>query len=337
MKVNFQAPAGAQRVLFALFAVSGFCGLIYESIWAYYLKLFVGHAAYAQTVVLVVFIGGMAIGAWAAGRMAARTPNPLLAYAIVEAIVGLFALAFQWIFSTTTDWAYASLLPALCSADGICAPQWALAGLLILPQSILLGTTFPLMSAGILRAFPQAPGRTLSMLYFTNSLGAVFGVLASTFVLIPAFGLPGTTRAAGLMNLALAAVVAAIAMGTENARRTHGAMATPAGAEPADGLRAATRIPARTLGAPHTMVSGASPASADTLTWHTLRRSASGCFSTDITSPTTTRSNAGAAASTPSISMPPKVRRSASCRVASGVSTKVRNQFSENFIAPRPA
>ncbi|MBK7469740.1 MAG: fused MFS/spermidine synthase [Betaproteobacteria bacterium] len=215
MGFRFEAPAGAQRVLFALFALSGFCGLIYESIWAYYLKLFVGHAAYAQTVVLVVFIGGMAIGAWAAGRAAARTPNPLLAYAIVEAIVGLFALAFQWLFTTTTDWAYASLLPALCSADGICAPQWLLAGLLILPQSILLGTTFPLMSAGILRAFPQAPGRTLSMLYFTNSLGAVFGVLASTFVLIPAFGLPGTTRFAGLMNLALAAVVAAIAMGSE--------------------------------------------------------------------------------------------------------------------------
>ena len=43
-----------QRTLFALFAVSGFCGLIYESIWAHYLKLFVGHAAYAQTVVIVV-------------------------------------------------------------------------------------------------------------------------------------------------------------------------------------------------------------------------------------------------------------------------------------------
>ena len=197
----------SQRTLFALFAVSGFCGLIYESIWAHYLKLFVGHAAYAQTVVLVVFIGGMAIGAWLAGRRAERTRNPLAAYAIIEAIVGLFAISFQFIFTHTTDWAYASLIPALCSADGVCLPQWILAGLLILPQSILLGTTFPLMSAGILRAFPFEPGRSLSMLYFTNSIGAVFGVLASTFVLIPAMGLPGTTQAAGVMNLVLAAVV----------------------------------------------------------------------------------------------------------------------------------
>jgi predicted membrane-bound spermidine synthase len=205
------AASRLQLVLFALFAVSGFCGLIYESIWAYYLKLFVGHAAYAQTVVLVVFIGGMAIGAWLAGRFAERTRNPLLSYAIVECIVGMFAIAFQWIFTTTTDWAYASLLPRWCSADGICAPQWILAGLLILPQSILLGTTFPLMSAGIIRAFPEAPGRTLAMLYFTNSIGAVFGVLASTFVLIPAFGLPGTTTLAGSMNIALSAAVAFVA------------------------------------------------------------------------------------------------------------------------------
>ena len=90
MRVNVQAPPALQAVLFTLFAFSGFCGLIYESIWAYYLKLFVGHAAYAQTVVLVVFIGGMAIGAWAAGRRAARTRNPLLAYAIV----GLLGMSF---------------------------------------------------------------------------------------------------------------------------------------------------------------------------------------------------------------------------------------------------
>lgn len=214
-----QAAPAYQFILFALFAVSGFCGLIYESIWAYYLKLFVGHAAYAQTVVLVVFIGGMAIGAWVAGLRADRTRNPLFAYAIVEAIVGLFAIGFQWIFTTTTDWAYASLLPSMCSADGICTPQWILSGLLILPQSILLGTTFPLMSAGIIRAFPETPGRSLAMLYFTNSIGAVFGVLASTFVLIPAYGLPGTTQLAGTMNIVLALVVATIAMRVGGAAR----------------------------------------------------------------------------------------------------------------------
>ena len=46
-----------------LFMLSGVAGLIYESVWTHYLKLFLGHAAYAQTLVLCIFMGGMAVGA----------------------------------------------------------------------------------------------------------------------------------------------------------------------------------------------------------------------------------------------------------------------------------
>jgi len=53
----------APRTLyFVIFAISGFSGLIYESIWSHYLKLFLGHAAYAQSLVLIIFMGGMALG-----------------------------------------------------------------------------------------------------------------------------------------------------------------------------------------------------------------------------------------------------------------------------------
>lgn len=198
-------------LLFPLFFVSGFCGLIYESIWSHYLKLFLGHAAYAQTVVLVVFIGGMAIGAWLCGRLAPRIRNPLLAYAVAEFAIGCCALAFHNVFVGATDWAYAELLPATCGAEGWCLSSWILAAALILPQSILLGTTFPLMSSGILRALPQDPGRRIGLLYFLNSLGAAFGVLASAFVLIPAIGLPGASMAAGMLNVLLALGVYVIA------------------------------------------------------------------------------------------------------------------------------
>src|SRR5205823_7513531 len=71
-------------MLFALFAASGFAGLIYESIWTHYLKLFLGHAAYAQTLVLAIFMGGMAIGAAAAACYTASIRNPLRTYAFIE-------------------------------------------------------------------------------------------------------------------------------------------------------------------------------------------------------------------------------------------------------------
>ncbi len=195
------------RTLYALFAVSGFCGLIYESIWSHYLKLFLGHAAYAQTVVLIVFIGGLALGSWLAGAFAARLRRPLLAYAAAELLVGLAALGFHRFFVGATGWAYASLLPAACPADGWCVAQWLFAAAMILPQSVLLGTTFPLMTGGVLRLQQEGAGAKLSLLYFLNSIGAVVGVLASGYVLIPAIGLPGALASAGITNVALAFAV----------------------------------------------------------------------------------------------------------------------------------
>src|SRR5437879_705572 len=192
---------------YGLFIVSGFAGLIYESIWAQYLKLFLGHAAYAQSLVLAVFMGGMAVGAAAAGRFSERLVNPLLVYARVEAMIGLLALAFHSLFVALTDWSYAWLLPSLGNEALVLAGKLGVSCLLILPQSVLLGMTFPLMSAGLARAQPRAPGESIAMLYFTNSLGAAAGVLASGFVLIAWAGLPGTLRTACILNLLIAATV----------------------------------------------------------------------------------------------------------------------------------
>ncbi|NEX23094.1 spermidine synthase [Thiorhodococcus mannitoliphagus] len=197
----------SKYLLFAIFAVSGFSGLIYESIWSHYLKLFLGHAAYAQTLVLAIFMGGMALGSWVIARRSQRWRNLLLVYVAVEGIIGLFGLVFHQGFVASTDIIFSHAIPALGASAWVPFVKWSVASLLILPQSILLGMTFPLMSGGILRRFSDRPGATVSMLYFTNSLGAAIGVLVSGFALIPTVGLPGTIMTAGILNVLLALVV----------------------------------------------------------------------------------------------------------------------------------
>ena len=194
-------------IYFFLFFCSGFSGLIYESIWSNYLKLFLGHAAYAQVLVLSIFMGGMALGSWITARYSAKIQNLLLNYAKVEMAIGLFGIFFHFIYLQVTDFAYSSVIPKIFSAQGIDLFKWALASLLIFPQAVLLGSTFPLMSAGIIRVFPQNRGKSIAFLYFTNSLGAAVGVLVSGFVLIKAVGLPGTIVTAGIINLLIAAIV----------------------------------------------------------------------------------------------------------------------------------
>src|SRR4051812_12984386 len=121
-------PARERTALFALFAASGFAGLIYESIWTHYLKLFLGHAAYAQALVLAIYMGGLALGSWIAGARSTRWRDPLLAYAIIEAAIGALALVFHEVFHGATAIAFDVVLPRLAGATAaVYAFKWGLA------------------------------------------------------------------------------------------------------------------------------------------------------------------------------------------------------------------
>jgi spermidine synthase len=199
-------------LLYFIFILSGAAGLIYESIWTRYLGLFVGHSAYAQIIVLVIFLGGMSLGAVLAGRRSDRLARPLYWYAGIEIVVGIIGLLFDDIFRAVSAGAYDSIFPSIGSPLVLTMVKWLLAAMLILPQSVLLGATFPLMSAGTLRIVSAIEGtarsgRVLAMLYFANSLGAAAGVLFAGFYLIGAAGLPGTLLAAAIINLAVGLVV----------------------------------------------------------------------------------------------------------------------------------
>ena len=201
-------PRWAIPLLSAVFVLSGAAGLIYESIWSRYLGLFVGHSAYAQIIVLVIFLGGMSLGAYLVGERSSRVRHPLLWYAGVELAVGLIGFTFHDVFVFATNAAYDRWFPHLAGGASVTVVKWVLAALLILPQSVLLGTTFPLMSAGVMRLRSARAGHVLGLLYFANSLGAAAGVLAAGFALIAWFGLPGTLLSAAMLNF-----LAAIAVG----------------------------------------------------------------------------------------------------------------------------
>lgn len=199
------------KLLFALFALSGFTGLIYESVWSHYLRLFLGAAAFAQSFVLAAFMGGMALGAWLASGRSARLKNLLATYGWIEAAIGVAALIFHESFVLLTQLSLDHVIPALGSPEAVEIYKYSLCAALIVPQTVLLGMTFPLLSGAVIRRGPEASGHHLAMLYFTNSIGAAAGALASAFLLLGWLGMPGTMRLAGVLNLALAVTVLAIA------------------------------------------------------------------------------------------------------------------------------
>src|SRR5205814_7690778 len=81
-------------LILALFFCSGATALVYEVVWSKFLSQMFGSTIYAQTVVLAVFMGGLALGNRIFGRWADRLQKPVQAYGCLEIIIGTYALFF---------------------------------------------------------------------------------------------------------------------------------------------------------------------------------------------------------------------------------------------------
>src|SRR5437868_3272291 len=85
-------------VFLLLFFGSGATALIYEVVWSKYLSQMFGSTIQAQTVVLAVFMGGLALGNSLLGARADKVARPLRAYGFVEGAIGLYAFFFPSLY-----------------------------------------------------------------------------------------------------------------------------------------------------------------------------------------------------------------------------------------------
>lgn len=199
-------------LIYFLFAVSGFAGLIYEGSWARYLKLFLGHSSYGQVLTLCIYMGGLAIGSFVAGKLVTKTRRPLLGYAAVELAIGIGGFAYHPLYNALTGFFYNSEFTAGLSSTGAEIAKVLLATASTLPIAVAVGMTFPFIAAGLMRK--SGAEVSLPILYFTNSLGSAIGILATSYLLIPVVGNHATLCVAGSLNFLLAAVFGFIGMFT---------------------------------------------------------------------------------------------------------------------------
>jgi spermidine synthase len=91
-------------VLFLLFFISGFCGLVYQLVWTRMAFASFGIISPVLSVVISVFMLGLSLGAWGAGKwvgkLAAKTGlSAATFYAVSEFIIGLGAFAVPRLFA----------------------------------------------------------------------------------------------------------------------------------------------------------------------------------------------------------------------------------------------
>ena len=194
----------------ALTVLTGFSGLVYEVTWQKYVATLLGSHSEATAAILGIFLAGLSVGYSLFGRLTARIvedarrrekpPRLFLFYALIEGSIGVYALAFPWLFDAVRAISFA--IPHTAAGFGF-AFDVGLVALLVGPPTVLMGGTIPILTQALSTSLGDAT-RFHALVYGFNTIGAFAGALVGSFFLIPGIGLHGTMFAMAAVNLGAA-------------------------------------------------------------------------------------------------------------------------------------
>jgi spermidine synthase len=186
---------------------SGFAALGYQIVWTQQCSLWLGHDGPAVLAVVTAFFGGLALGGLALGARIERSSRPRRWYVGCELAIALWAGILVWLGPRIGE-----LLLNVTGVQPHPLWQWCVAFggalLVFLPATAAMGATLPAMER--LTAALEREGRSIALLYASNTLGAVLGVLGAAFFLVPTLGLAATAGVCVVLNLLCALLAFAV-------------------------------------------------------------------------------------------------------------------------------
>jgi spermidine synthase len=194
------ADPAVSLVVHVVFVFSGIAALLYQLVWQRSLMVIYGSNVESVAMVVSAFLVGLGLGSLVGGQVSKRRGVPLvLLFSASELLIGLYGLfslrLIRWVGGITL---YAGTLET-----GL------LAFALVFLPTLFMGATLPLLVAYRVNSTGQV-GRSVSWLYFVNTLGGGLGAFVGAFVILGACGLSGSTKWAALLNLVSALAVLAI-------------------------------------------------------------------------------------------------------------------------------
>src|SRR6266545_4797482 len=208
--------SGSVAVLCGVLFLSGTGALIFETLWLRLSGLAFGNSLWAAALILSSFMAGLASGNALAASSRIRRWRPLYFYAVLEVLVAFFGCTIVFGLPVVGDlmrpvwqmlWDYQPTLLGL---------RFVVSFLILLVPTTAMGLTLPVIIEDPLLRETEF-GRAIGLLYGSNTLGAVVGAVLGEGYLIAAFGLRGTSLAAGLA-VCTAAGIALLTAGIANDR-----------------------------------------------------------------------------------------------------------------------
>jgi spermidine synthase len=203
-------PSAPVAVLSGILFLSGVGALIFETLWLRLSGLAFGNSVWAAALILSSFMAGLALGNAIAATSRIRRWRPLHLYALLEVLVALLGCTIVFGLPVLGEllrpiwqmlWNYQPTLLGL---------RFIVSFLILLVPTTAMGLTLPvLIEDPMLRETNF--GRAIGFLYGSNTLGAVVGAVLGEGYLIAAFGVRGTSLAAGLASCIAAGAALLIA------------------------------------------------------------------------------------------------------------------------------
>jgi spermidine synthase len=191
-----------ERSVAIVCAGGGMTSMLYQIGWTRTFALLFGSSVYTFSLIIAIFIGGLALGSFLISFFLPKIKNHLKAIAVLETLAGLSGLA------VTAGLASA---PTLCTSAYMLFNGsfiWAtifktimITAVCIVP-TIFMGTIIPLASAYFAGKSAE-PGQAIGNILSANTAGCIIGALVAGFVIAPVLGLKNTLIIGASINILL--------------------------------------------------------------------------------------------------------------------------------------
>jgi len=213
-------PEISRRYLLWLFFITGFAALGLEVCWTRVLVLHFGSSVYAFSVMLIIFLMGVALGAFIGGWIAQRfgCPEVWLGIVLLVIPIALFVqfhqlLNLSGLMITVRD-NFRMFSHTQVVVLFLLAGLW----LLFIP-TLAMGLAFSL-AVRLLQPDERVSGAGVGRFYFYNTIGNLAGAVVTALILVPLLGVQR-----GILVLALLYVLAAVYLLTRQRLRHGGQLA----------------------------------------------------------------------------------------------------------------
>jgi spermidine synthase len=127
----------------------------------------------AIATVLATYMVGLSLGAFLGGKLADRVKSPLRFYAIAELVIAATVVLLPWGRDLIMD-IYVSAVRSGIGETTTSLLRVSLSALLILPPTLAMGATLPLLVADWMRGRDSQATRAVPRLYGANTLGRLW-------------------------------------------------------------------------------------------------------------------------------------------------------------------